>query len=103
MTMPTGRDPADVEVFAFEKNSQEVVKATLSRYRGETYVSLRVWWRPNGDGDMRPTKKGITVNAGLLPDLKQAVAELEKTLRSRGLLGPDPPPSRRRGREATGA
>ena len=64
-------------IFEFEKNSSEVVRTSISEFKGKLYVDFRAWEKPdlNSDrsGEARPTKKGLTISTELLPDLLKAV------------------------------
>jgi hypothetical protein len=62
-------------IFEFEKNSAEVVRTSISEFKGKQYVDFRVWTSgAAGDlGEKRPTKKGLTISTEILPDLLKAV------------------------------
>ena len=65
----------------FRKNAKEEVRVTLSNYRGNDVIDIRVYCYPNNpDGDLWPTKKGITMSTKLLPDLKQAIDRAHQQL-----------------------
>jgi hypothetical protein len=68
--------PDDRElVHSFDRSPTEQVQASLSTYRGKTYVDLRIFFKAR-DGEYRPTKKGITISPDLLPQLEEAVQKL---------------------------
>ena len=62
-------------VHSFDRSSTEQVQVSLSKYKGKTYVDLRIYYRAS-DGEYRPTKKGITMSPDLLPELGEAVRKL---------------------------
>jgi len=63
----------------FQKNANEVVRASVNVYKGKEYLDLRVFYR--GDDDKYyATKKGITVNADLIRDLETAVRKLREAV-----------------------
>lgn len=62
------------EVYSFPKNAREQVKASITEYRGGQFLSLRIWAKPKGTSEIRPTKKGLTVALALLPALEDALA-----------------------------
>jgi len=73
----------------FQKNSSEIIKVQLQEWKGEPYVDIRVWVAgEDGAPGAQPTKKGITLSAELLPELKAAI---EKTIEiiERGIDGQD--------------
>jgi len=66
----------------FEKNSVEIVKICLQKWRGDEYVDIRVWRPDNSgkNGGEKPTHKGITLNVELLEDLILGLKEARKRL-----------------------
>jgi len=59
----------------FEKNSSETVRTSISEFRGKLYCDFRVWSAGASEtlGEIRPTKKGLTISTEILPDLLKAV------------------------------
>jgi len=66
----------------FHKNSQELIEVHLSEWKGKDYVDLRIWHLPDPtkEGEKIATKKGICINAELLPRLIKALQKAEKAL-----------------------
>ena len=62
----------------FGKNEMEDVRVSLQEYKGADLIDIRVWFK-NGGRWIR-TKKGITLNIGLLPELKEAILKVEKVI-----------------------
>jgi len=61
-------------VYEFEKNANEIVRVELSNYKGTDVIGIRVFFYADGEKDNRvPSKKGITMRADLIPELKKAV------------------------------
>jgi hypothetical protein len=82
-----GKDPGPDRpevVHTFGKNATEKVLASLSHFHGEVYLDLRVFYAA-GDGELYPTKKGITIAVDLLEELDHAVAALRAAVDARGL------------------
>ena len=46
-----------------EKNSKEKIIASISEFKGNTFVDLRVHFEDERSGEYKPTKKGIAVSA----------------------------------------
>lgn len=69
----------DQIVYEFQRNQDETVYFTLREYKQRKYIDLRVFFRPKDGGEMHPTKKGITLQLELLPELKKGVAACEKS------------------------
>jgi hypothetical protein len=73
------------EVIArFEKNSFEEVRISLTEFKGKELIDIRVYYQPEGEEEMRPTKKGITISPDKFPDLQKGLAALEKALQDKG-------------------
>jgi len=66
----------------FHKNSQEVVEIHITQWKTQDYVDIRIWMLPNpvNEKERQPTKKGICINAELLPELQKALEKARKTL-----------------------
>ena len=62
----------------FEKNKMEEVRVVLQEYKGADLIDIRIWLK--NDGRWVRTRKGITLNMGLLPELKEAILKAEKVI-----------------------
>lgn len=61
-------------VYEFKKNSREIVRVEFSYFMENELISLRIYFCPyQSQEKWLPTKKGITLNVELLPELKKAV------------------------------
>ena len=58
-----------------EKNALEEVRICLTTYKGRDYLDLRVFYGAD-DREMRPTKKGLTRNLDLVPELETVLQKL---------------------------
>ena len=72
----------------FEKNATEVVRVSLTEYRGRKLVDVRVYYS-DSEGQYRPTKKGVSLSVDVYPDFKRAMLALEKILLERDLISPE--------------
>jgi hypothetical protein len=75
----------DELIAQFEKNATEVVRVSLTEYRGRKLVDVRVHYTDD-EGQYRPTKKGVSLSLDIYPDFKRALTALEKILLERELL-----------------
>jgi hypothetical protein len=66
------------------KNARERVQIELTEFNGHNLLAIRVF-ADNG-AKWVPTRKGITVRAGMLPDLAAALTAAEREAREAGLL-----------------
>lgn len=69
---------------SFNKNSVEEVRISLNKWKNQDYIDIRVWSSLNSDDKDKksPTKKGITLNVNLIPDLQKALEKAAKELNS---------------------
>ena len=72
-------------VARFEKNSFEEVRISLTEFKGKDLIDIRVYYQPEGEEEMRPTKKGITISPEKFSELKKGIQQLEKALKDKGL------------------
>ena len=57
----------------FEKNARgEVVRITREEYKGADLVNIRVWFTAS-DGELRPSKNGLTIRADQIPQMIEAL------------------------------
>jgi len=70
----------------FAKNATEEIRASLTEYKGHKLIDLRIYYEPQDGEDWRPTKKGITIDVGLYPELKKAMLKIEEELLKQNLV-----------------
>ena len=75
----------DKAIATIKKNASEEIKIEISEYNNHDLFSMRIWAQI-GDDKKVPTKKGITVNIKLLPDLIKALNGEELAARQAGLI-----------------
>ena len=67
----------DILIAEIEKGAAEIVKISISEYRGQHYLDFRIWIDPSRQGDYGtqpiPTKKGICLHTEMIPDLQKAI------------------------------
>jgi hypothetical protein len=72
-------------VGAVRKNATEEVRVALNEFHGSSLIDLRVF-ADLGDGERRPTKKGVALNVRALPELIEVLQRAEAEARRRGLI-----------------
>ena len=78
--------PEPIEIGKFFANrGGDVVIVSLREFEGALLLDIRKHYA-DGDGFLRPTKKGIAVAIRRLPDLALAVATALRTARELGLI-----------------
>lgn len=65
----------------FPKNSTEEVRLQIVSYKGYDLIDLRVWLPGKDNGEGIPTRKGLSLNIELLPELKKAILALEEVFK----------------------
>ena len=73
-------------VAEMEKGVGEKIVFSLSEFKGKNYADVRVYYE-DGEGEWKPTKKGLTVAVDRFSEFKDHVGALEAFLASKGLLG----------------
>lgn len=66
-------------IYEFNKNPTELVRITLSEYRGKKYADVRIYYDA-GQGaaaDWRPGKKGLSLPVYLLNDLREGAEKAQ--------------------------
>ncbi|MEM8616782.1 MAG: transcriptional coactivator p15/PC4 family protein [Pseudomonadota bacterium] len=61
------------------KNSREVIRVQRTAFQGHQLINARVWYRAD-DGELRPSKKGLSVKldqADALADAIRQAASME--------------------------
>lgn len=68
-------------VAQWNKNKRDVVRVMLDEYGGHDLISIRVWYR--NDGELRPSPKGISMEVVHLPKLVKAIKKANKIHKAR--------------------
>ena len=64
----------DQLIATIEKNADEEIRVSLREYKGHPFIDVRVYWKPP-EGEPGPTKKGVTLNPELFPELMAAALQ----------------------------
>ena len=68
-----------------EKNSRESLVINQSEFKGVKLVDVRVFYKDE-NGDLKPTKKGVSVRLEQLDALIKALSEVSATAREQQLV-----------------
>lgn len=71
---------SDKIVHEFEKNSTESIRFSLSEFKGRELVNIRVYYTDE-DGELKPTKKGISISTEIFEDFLEGIEKLKKELK----------------------
>jgi hypothetical protein len=66
---------AKTEIGRIARNEQEQLIVSKGEFKGKEYVDIRVFYLDD-KGEVRPTKKGITVLASLFPELLEVLKKV---------------------------
>jgi hypothetical protein len=68
-------------VATFSKTGRTEIQAGLRKYQGHTYAEVRLFFASDsGNGEYRPSNKGVTMPLSLVPVLADAVGEAEEAV-----------------------
>ena len=76
----------DKTVSVFQKNKFQEVRIGIREYKGNDLIDIRTWTMTQGSEEMVPTAKGVSINITLLSELRKALDEVEKELKSNNML-----------------
>ena len=68
----------------FKRNSEETLRISLSTFKGRTYVDIRMFYE-DANGELAPTKKGVTITPELWDEFRNGVARAEEALQEKNL------------------
>ncbi|MBW1853851.1 MAG: transcriptional coactivator p15/PC4 family protein [Deltaproteobacteria bacterium] len=74
-----------IVISEFPKNKTEDFRLSLTEYQGHNLLDFRIYFKDK-QGESKPTKKGVTVNVKLFPQLKQAIMDAENILKEKEML-----------------
>jgi len=74
----------------FKRNAEETLRVSLSVFKGKTYVDIRIFYE-DSNGELAPTKKGVTVTPELWDEFRTGVAAAEQILQDKNLWHPGQP------------
>ena len=69
-----------------EKNSRESLVINQTEFKGVKLVDVRVFYKDE-NGDLKPTKKGVSVRLEQLDALIKSLSEVSATAREQKLVG----------------
>ena len=76
----------DKTIKVFQKNKFQEIHVGVREFKGNDLVDIRTWTMVQGSKDMVPTAKGVSFNVNLFPAFKEAIEEVEKTLKENRML-----------------
>ncbi len=75
----------EIVIGGFPKNPREDVRVVISNFKGHDLLGVRVWYK-DSEGELRPSKTGITVRVDLLPELSRLMEKAKEVVIEKGML-----------------
>ena len=69
-------------IYEICRNDDEKICFQMGEYKEKIYVDIRIFFKDKATGELKPTKKGITVLESLIGELKSGIIACEKKQRS---------------------
>ncbi len=66
-------------VFEIPKGKHEKIRITKGEFKDKVYLDIRLFFTDLKTGELKPTKKGITIPHAFLPQLTSALVQCEKS------------------------
>jgi hypothetical protein len=63
-----------------ERNPTEVLRISTEEFKGRAYIDLRIYFE-DGEGEWKPTKKGVTINPEKLEEVIGLLREAQEKLK----------------------
>ena len=74
-------------IHEFKRNGEETMRVSLSIFKGKTYIDFRLFYT-DANGELAPTKKGVTITPELWDEFRKGVAAAEQLLQDKNLWHP---------------
>lgn len=68
------KSTAPVTIAEWPKNGRETLRVQLTEYQGRPIIDLRVWYKGR-DGELRPSRSGLTCSTSHVQRLAEALAD----------------------------
>jgi len=67
---------SDENAIIIKRTDTEELRVAPREYKGRKYIDIRVFFLPENDNEMKPTKKGVTIYQNELPKLSNALKNI---------------------------
>lgn len=61
------------------EKGEDIVRVSLTEFRGRQYIDVRLFYM-DGEGNWKPTKKGITLSPEMMRTVREAVDQALESL-----------------------
>jgi len=66
-----------MEPVLIEKNLRETYRIGWEVYQGNRFIDFRIYF-DDGSGELKPTKKGMSIKASAIPEIVQALEAMAR-------------------------
>jgi len=63
-----------------DKNAREKIYISIGEFKGHKFIDCRVYFTENISGEMKPSKKGITLNADVIDEVLELLNDAREKL-----------------------
>jgi hypothetical protein len=75
-------DQQDKIVHAIKITEREELRIVLGKYKGRPFLDQRIYFKPTGSNEFKPTKEALRLRPDFCPELKIGMAKAESMLES---------------------
>ena len=73
----------------FPKNKREIVRVSIENYKGQTVISVRVFYHAGDDAELRPGRSGLSMSIQHVVKLAAALKDAETKAHELRLISPE--------------
>ena len=73
------------DVGAIPKGADEI-RVAIKEYKGARYCDARLWYKPKGGGEHKPSREGVTFGLKQIKDMREFLEEAEQLAKDKGWL-----------------
>jgi len=70
----------DKIIHKFKLSDREEVRIRIGEYKGKAFLDQRVFFKPDGEENFRPSKDALRLNPKFYPELKKGIELVEDNL-----------------------
>lgn len=68
------------------RNQREAFRIMISRYQGRISIDVRVWFRTQHGGELRPSRRGVSLRLTEISDIRAGLREAKELAVEQGLI-----------------
>ena len=67
-------------VHSFKKNESEEIRIAVREYKDKVYLDARIWFKTKDSEELKPSKKGLMLNAAFVSELRKGFEKAEEVM-----------------------